>query len=71
MTSTSNDGRVLAGREAVEARGLVAVAHGCDCEERVIDTITDVLHFAKSEGLDPAAVTRIALDHIEEETEGE
>lgn len=39
-----------------------------DCTEcAIVDLISDMLHLAQSEGLDPAEVLRMANTHYEEE----
>ena len=39
-----------------------------DIEESIIDLITDLLHLARSHGLDTSAVTRMAETHYVAET---
>ena len=40
-----------------------------DGDASIVDLVADLLHMAKSEGHDPEAIVRMAVSHVEAETD--
>jgi len=57
----TNEERAARGEEPL------ALMHQGPTEENIIDLVTNLLHLAHQEGLDPQAILRMAEIHFEEE----